>query len=130
MCEELSDCFISRSTDCCGKIQRSLTGPHGQSEGLSVCYMFVESRWKACGFAAEDEVIARCEVRIEEGAGGFGGEEPSACMGVVLCVGVPAGMFVEVQAGPIVQAGASASFLAQVEADGVDKVQGHAHGDA
>lgn len=93
--------------------------------------MVAEDLWgEALGLLAEDEVVARLESGVEEGALGGGGEAPAACGGVGGEIGRERGVATGIEAGPIVEAGATAGFLGSVESEGFNEVERGAEGDA
>lgn len=93
--------------------------------------MVAEDLWgETLGLLAEDQVVARLEAGVEEGVPGGGGEAPAACGGVGGEIGGERGVAMGIEAGPIVESGATAGFLGSVEAEGFDQVERGAEGDA
>jgi hypothetical protein len=75
-------------------------------------------------------MVAAMELGIEEGSRGFGGEEPGTMRLGVALIGGPIGVFMDVEAGPVVEAGTATGFFGDLEAERMDEVERGSRGDA
>jgi hypothetical protein len=128
----LADGLVDGGADGGGEVEGALADDHGEGdEAIGVGF---EDGWgQAAGFFAEDEVVAGVELDLPGGAGGFGGEDPSAALsgwarGVA--VGGPGLVLGGPEARPVVEACAAAGLLGGIKAEGLDEMEGAPRSDA